>query len=111
MFKRHRGLPTTTMLFARALVGGYLVYLAIQLLDGLAQKDNPMLMLGFGVLFLLVGAAALYFAARDILKGNYQGGANDFEDENVEAQDVEAQDVEAQDVDVKEFDAKDDSAE
>ncbi len=54
----------------RILVGGYLAYLAVQLLQGVAKGDVPnmaekVIMVLAGILFLAVGAVADHHGAPD----------------------------------------------
>jgi len=41
------------------LAGGYLVYLAAQLLFGMRKSETPMIALGGGLVFLLIGAGLM----------------------------------------------------
>ena len=58
----------------RILVGGYLIYLAVQLLQGLARGDegNPIVMGVAGVLFLAIGVFLIILGIRGMGRGEDQ---------------------------------------
>lgn len=78
MDKNGKRLPTQGMLFARILVGGYLVYLGFSLFTGKAESTmNPVMLWLFIVLFSILGIFLIVQALLNYSKGNYQDGALD----------------------------------
>ena len=72
--------PKSTLII-RLIAGGYLVYLAYELLIGLRNNtadSAPMTVtVGAAVLFAICGLILVVINGKDFLKGNYQGGIMD----------------------------------
>jgi len=83
-------LPTKFMLMARLLVGGYLVYTAYELIEGvMTGEGRDKYFLGiFMVAFTIIGILLMIYSGRDIMRGKYVGGemdaCDDEEDEDTE---------------------------
>ena len=71
-------LPTSLMLMMRIIVGLYLAYLAYSLYGEKGPSEIPRtgLLIIAGV-FLVAGGIIIFFAVRDLLSGNFQGGSKD----------------------------------
>lgn len=79
-------LPTQVLLTCRALVGGYLIYLAMGLTDGIKNpKDTKTLILLIVavIVFVVFGFFFLYISLRNLIIGRYVGGKLDL-GENLE---------------------------
>lgn len=76
-------LPSQLILTCRALVGGYLIYLAKGLADGLNKSENekmlPALIIA-GVVFVIFGFYFFYVSVRNLVIGRYVGGKLDLGD-------------------------------
>ena len=75
--KKKSNIPSSTMLTIRAIIGGYLVYLAYDLFttrDG--NISFPLLVL-ICIVFAVVGGAACIHGVYCLYKGIYDGGKND----------------------------------
>lgn len=74
-----RRLPTQFMLLAKALIGGYLIYMAWQLFQNiLGGKESQPVFLGcFLILFAIAGAGIMVSSLKDLLQGRYAGGRLD----------------------------------
>lgn len=72
-------LPTKFMLTARVLVGGYLLYTAYSLIEGVVGGEgrDKYFLGAFMVAFTIIGILLLLFSGRDLLSGRYVGGALD----------------------------------
>lgn len=72
-------LPTKFMLTARVLVGGYLLYTAYSLIEGVVGGEgrDKYFLGAFMVAFTIIGILLLLFSGRDLLSGKYVGGALD----------------------------------
>ena len=72
--------PKSTLII-RLIAGGYLVYLAYELLIGLrnntADSAPVAVTVGAAVLFAICGLILVVINGKDFLKGNYQGGIMD----------------------------------
>ena len=88
-----RNLPTKFALTARALVGGYLLYVSYSLIDSVVHGEGTRryLMGFFLAAYAVIGVLLLFFACRSLIYGRYVGGAADIEPEqNSAAADAEA---------------------
>ena len=78
--KKKMLVPKSTLVI-RLIAGGYLIYLAYELLTGLstATPDGaPMgVSVAAAVVFAICGLILVIFSGRDFLKGNFQGGIMD----------------------------------
>lgn len=83
--KKKSLLPKSTLVI-RLIVGGYLVYLAYELILGLKEKTPdgaPVgLSVGAAVVFAICGLLLVIFSGKDFLKGNFQGGTMDVSTED-----------------------------
>lgn len=72
--------PKSTLII-RLIAGGYLIYLAYELLMGLNSNTGEGAPLGVAiaatVVFAICGLILVIFSGRDFLKGNFQGGIKD----------------------------------
>ena len=68
----NRHVPRTTLVI-RTVAGGYLIYLAYQLLSGLKEGGsmNPAISIGGAVLFVIAGGIMMFFSLRALKKGEY----------------------------------------
>ena len=71
-------LPKSTLII-RLIAGGYLIYLAYELLMGLNQTEGaPMpVTIGAAFVFAVCGLVLVIMNGRDFLKGNFKGGIMD----------------------------------
>lgn len=79
-------LPNQLLLTCRALVGGYLIYLAKELLDGINSPDNGssgVVIIAAIIIFIICGFIFLYASVRNFVIGRYVGGKLDL-GENLE---------------------------
>ena len=78
--KKKSLVPKSTLVI-RLIVGGYLVYLAYELIMGLreiTEESAPVAVsVGAAVVFAICGLILMFFSGRDFLKGNFQGGIMD----------------------------------
>ena len=67
--------PTQMMLAIRALVGGYVLYLAY----GLIRSDDAKtpVIYAFIVLFVIAGILLIALSIRHYIRGEYEGGSSD----------------------------------
>ena len=74
---------TKSRLIIQLVAGMYLIYLAYELFMGMrdAQGAPMAVSVGAGVLFLICGIFLVIVRGRDFLKGNFQGGIMDTEEE------------------------------
>ena len=83
--------PKSTLII-RLIAGGYLVYLAYELLIGLrnntADSAPVAVTVGAAVLFAICGLVLVIINGRDFLKGNYQGGIMDVKENKDEIEKV-----------------------
>ena len=79
MEKKKKPLLPKSTLIIRLICGGYLLYLAYELLTGLNQAESAPLpiTLGASVVFIVCGLVLIILNGRDFLKGNFQGGIMD----------------------------------
>jgi len=83
--KAKNPLPNQGMLAIRAIVGGYLVYLAYDILSTESTTVPRIGILLFCILFVIAGSALVVMTIRSFVKGEYIGGKADFtEDEDDE---------------------------
>lgn len=75
--------PTSMMLFIRVFIGGYLMYLSYQLTTGGENSMNRAVSMAFVVLFSLAGIALIIISLKMMIKGEYQGGMADFDEEDL----------------------------
>ena len=72
--------PKSTLVI-RLIAGGYLIYLAYELLMGLNANTPDAAPMGVSiaaaVVFAICGLILVIFSGRDFLKGNFQGGMMD----------------------------------
>ena len=82
--KTGKVLPTQAMLFLRGFIGGYLMYLAYELIrdEGLVSP-RPVIVI-FAVLFVLAGGCVVAWVIRSFLRGEYIGGKADVSTEEEE---------------------------
>ena len=84
--KKKTLVPKSTLVI-RLIAGGYLIYLAYELLMGLsaATADNAPLGLSIGAaaVFVICGLVLVFFSGRDFLRGNFQGGIMDVPEDEV----------------------------
>lgn len=78
--KKKTLVPKSTLVI-RLIAGGYLIYLAYELLMGLkgnTPDGAPMgVSIGAAAVFAVCGLILVFFSGRDFLKGNFQGGIMD----------------------------------
>lgn len=82
MFKKKKLTPTS--LGIRILIGGYLVYLAYTLIPAIQQApDTKELIFWVAIvaIFSLAGGLIAIFSAKDLLKGEYDKGIENEEEE------------------------------
>lgn len=77
-------LPTSIMLFLRIFIGGYLCYLAYQIMTGGDTTANPIVVYVFSVIFVIAGIGLIILSLKMIIRGEYQGGFGDIEAKNEE---------------------------
>lgn len=85
-----RNLPTKFALTARALVGGYLLYVSYSLIDSVVHGEGTRryLMGFFLAAYAVIGVLLLFFACRSLIYGRYVGGAADIDPEEEPAIDT-----------------------
>ena len=75
--KTGKVLPNQTMLFLRGFIGGYLVYLAYELIrDEGPVSPRPVIII-FAILFVLAGGCLVAWVIRSFFRGEYIGGKAD----------------------------------
>ena len=80
--KAKKALPTQGMLGIRLIVGGYLVYLAYDILSTESVMVPRVGIILFSILFVIAGSVIVVLTLRSFIKGEYIGGkADDTEDE------------------------------
>lgn len=73
-------LPNQLLLTCRALVGGYVIYLAMGLIDGLKDSESEKMVIISTVaivVFVICGGLFLYDSLRNLVIGRYVGGKLD----------------------------------
>ena len=76
--KENRGgksYPTQTLLAIRALVGGYVLYLAYGLFT--SKDELTPLMWGAAIVFIVAGVALVVLSIKRFICGEYEGGKKD----------------------------------
>lgn len=75
-------LPKSTLIL-RLIAGGYLIYLAFELITGLSNTEGapPWVTIGAAVLFGICGCVLVFGSAKAFVKGNFQGGIMDVQEE------------------------------
>lgn len=79
--KNKKKLPTQMMLMIRGFISVYLLYLAVDILRTENQSNLRAFEIGAAGLFILGGAIVLALTVRSFVKGEYEGGKADYEDE------------------------------
>lgn len=79
--KKRKKLPNQTMLLIRAFLAAYLLYLAVDILKTEDMSNPRKLIIGSAVVFIVAGAVLLAVTIRQFVKGEYEGGKADYEDE------------------------------
>ncbi len=78
---RKKPLVPKSTLIIRLIAGGYLIYLAYELLMGLSANTTDGAPMGVSIaaalVFAVCGLILVIFSGRDFLKGNFQGGIMD----------------------------------
>ena len=77
--KKSASLPTQAVLAIRAIVGGYVMYLAYQIITS-GNEITP-LMWAAVALFIVAGAFLVIMSIKHFILGEYQGGKADHGDE------------------------------
>lgn len=78
-------LPNQSMLAIKAVLGGYLVYLAYDVMSTEILTGPRIGITLFCILFVIAGVMLLFSTIRSFIRGEYVGGKADFtEDENEE---------------------------
>ena len=67
--------PTQTLLAIRAIVGGYVIYLAYQLVTSGDKMSIPIW--AAVVVFIIAGAALIVLSVKHFICGEYEGGKKD----------------------------------
>lgn len=75
--KKKPQFPTQMMLMIRAFLGGYVLYLAADILKTENMEDPNMLVILGAVLLIVGGGLVIFFAIRSFFKGEYVGGKAD----------------------------------
>ena len=71
---KKKSYPTQMMLAIRALVGGYVLYLAYGLIR---SNEKTPLIYAFIVLFVIAGILLIALSIRHYIRGEYEGGSSD----------------------------------
>ena len=71
---KKKSYPTQMMLAIRALVGGYVLYLAYGLIG---SNEKTPLIYAFIVLFVIAGILLIALSIRHYIRGEYEGGSSD----------------------------------
>lgn len=82
--KTKRYLPNQSMLTIRIVVGGYLVYLAYDIVSTEALAVPRIGIILFSILFAVAGAVLVITNIRSFIKGEYIGGKADFTEDEYE---------------------------
>ena len=75
--KEKKNYPTQMALTIRAIVGGYLVYLAYQLITS-ESETTPLIWAAIAV-FIIAGAGLVIMSVKHYIAGEYEGGKKDTE--------------------------------
>ena len=70
--KTGKSYPTQTLLAIRALVGGYILYLAYGLFT--SKDELTPLMWGAAIVFIVAGVALVVLSVKHFICGEYEGG-------------------------------------
>lgn len=78
----NRHVPRTSLMI-RTIAGGYLIYLAYQLLVGLKDGGtmNPAISIGVAILFVIAGGIIIFFSLRALKRGEYLEANREEEEE------------------------------
>ena len=71
----HSNYPTQLALGIRAIVGGYVLYLAYQLIT--SENELTTLMWIFAGVFVIAGSGLVIMSVKHFLSGEYEGGKKD----------------------------------
>jgi len=82
--KTKRYLPNQSMLTIRVVVGGYLVYLAYDIVSTEALTVPRIGIILFSILFAVAGLFIVIATIRSFIKGEYIGGKADFTEDEYE---------------------------
>lgn len=82
--KPKNSLPNQSMLAIRAVVGGYLVYLAYDILSTESVTVPRIGMIIFCILFVVAGIVLIVTTVRSFVKGEYIGGKADYTEDEYE---------------------------
>lgn len=82
--KQKNSLPNQAMLGIRAVVGGYLVYLAYDILSTESVTVPRVGILLFSILFVIAGIVIVVTTVRSFIKGEYIGGKADYTEDEYE---------------------------
>lgn len=66
-----KGKMTRFQLFIRIIVGGYLIYLTVTMFKDPSYKDNKVLTIVAGVVFVLFGIYFIYWGLKKLIKHEY----------------------------------------
>jgi len=77
-------LPNQSMLAIRAVVGGYLVYLAYDIFSTESPTVPRVGIILFCILFIVAGIVLVITTLRSFIKGEYIGGKADFTEDEYE---------------------------
>ncbi len=70
-------LPNQAMLFLRGFIGGYLIYLAYELIRDESRTAPRMIVIIFSIIFVIAGIFILVWMIRSWIRGEYVGGKAD----------------------------------
>ena len=73
--KNNKNYPSQTVLTIRAIVGGYVIYLAYQIIT--SKSETTPLMWAAIVLFIVAGSALVIMSVKHFICGEYEGGKKD----------------------------------
>ncbi len=76
--KKSKTLPTQTLLVIRALIGGYVLYLAYGLITSKDEKTTMIYV--FTALFLVAGILLISLSIKHFICGEFEGGKADDND-------------------------------
>ncbi len=71
----NKNYPSQTVLTIRAIVGGYVIYLAYQIIT--SKSETTPLMWAAIVLFIVAGSALVIMSVKHFICGEYEGGKKD----------------------------------
>jgi hypothetical protein len=77
-------LPNQSMLAIKAVLGGYLVYLAYDVMSTEILTGPRIGIILFCILFVVAGIVLLFSTIRSFIKGEYVGGKADFTEDEYE---------------------------